>query len=260
MGILDAIVARKTQRLEAAQSEVGIEELKARAADMPDPRDFFSAVRAEETIRLIAEIKHATPSKGPLRFDFDPPAIASIYEGRADAISVITEEDFFLGHISFIGAVKSACTLPVLRKDFIISDYQLYEARAAGADAILLIADILSEAQAREFVDIAWELDLPVLFEAHDMAGLEVALGAGAPIVGINNRNLKTFDVDIDITLALRSMVPEGIPIVSESGISSREQMLVLQDAGVDAALVGTSIMEAADIKEKLDELRGATV
>lgn len=257
MGILDEILRKKKERLGHSKATTPLKGLKARLADLPAPLGFKGAIKRTNGIRLIAELKKASPSRGIIRLGFDPVKIARIYLGKADAISVLTEEDFFMGDLSYIKAVKGVSDKPVLRKDFIFDEYQIYESRANGSDAILLIADILHRAEAGEFLDLASELGLSVIFEVHDMKGLELAMLTGADIIGINNRNLRTMKVDLNTTLRLKREIPAGKVIVSESGISKRDDVLMLEAGGIDAILVGTTLMEAEDISKKIDELMG---
>jgi indole-3-glycerol phosphate synthase len=259
MSILDKIVERKKERLSAAKRAASLSELKSRIAEIEKPRDFANAIaRGEGPIRLTAEIKKASPSKGLIRPDFDHKAIASLYEEKnVDAISVLTEGDFFQGSLSYLADVKELTSRPVLRKDFVFDEYQIYEARTYGADAILLIAAILSRGQADEFIHLSKELDMSVLFEVHDHSETETALRLNTPIIGINNRNLKTMTIDLATSLALKREIPAGRIVVSESGISSREDLLHIEAAGIDAVLVGSCLMESHDIGAKLDELMG---
>ncbi len=229
-------------------------------ADLPDPRDFALAIKRSprESIRLIAEIKRASPSRGILREIFAPKTIARIYEQKkVDAISVLTEEFFFLGNLDHISEVKTTSSRPILRKDFIIDAYQLYESRVFGADAILLIAAILGKNQASEYLHIARELGLSVLFEVHDFPELEMALSLACDIIGINNRDLDTLRTDISTTFSLKNEIPPGTIVVSESGIDKRSDVESLEDLGIDAMLIGTSLMSAKDIGRKIDELMG---
>ncbi len=257
MNILTSIVEKKKERLIAAKSGVSLPELKGRIKDTGKSRDFRAALRRiDGQIRLIAEIKKASPSKGLIRKDFDPVSIAKVYESKAvNAISVLTEEDSFQGHLSFIGKVKAVSSKPVLRKDFIFDEYQIYEAKANGADAILLIAAILDRSQASDYLQLASELGLAALFEIHDEEDLEKALRIEADIVGINNRNLKTLSIDLATSLRLKREIPAGKIVVSESGIRTRQDVLTLQNNGIDAMLIGTSFMESRDIGEKIDSL-----
>lgn len=257
MGVLDKIIETKKERLKSAKSASPLASLKSAITDQPPPRDFASAIKRGNGIRLIAELKKASPSKGLIRADFDPTVISRIYADRADAISVLTEEDFFSGDIAYIKAAKAASSLPALRKDFIFDEYQIFESRANSADAVLLIAAALEKNQAAEYLALAAELGLAVLFEVHNMPELETALAIGADIIGINNRNLTTLDVDLQTTFDLKAEVPEGRTLVSESGIRAREDITRLDAAGVDAMLIGTAFMEAPNIGSKMDELLG---
>ncbi|MBI5075078.1 MAG: indole-3-glycerol phosphate synthase TrpC [Nitrospirae bacterium] len=259
MSILNKIVTRKKDRLSHAKAKTSITQLKSAIKDIPLTFDFEQALtRQEGQIRLIAEIKKASPSKGLIRQDFNHKTIAAVYrENNVNAISVLTEEDFFQGRLEFLADVKAASLLPVLRKDFIFDEYQIYEARANQADAILLIAAILEEKQAEEYLHITKELGMAVLFEVHDHKELEMALRINAPVIGINNRNLKTLQIDMNTTLELQKEIPSDKIIVSESGIRTRDDVLRLEQAGIDAMLIGTSLMEAADIGRKIEELRG---
>ena len=260
MGILDEIVSKKKERLGIAKSGVPLKGIKSRIADAGNPRDFRSAIKRnpDERIKLIAEIKKASPSKGVIRENFDPVEIATVYEKKADAISVLTEEDYFQGRLEFISAVKTITTIPLLRKDFIFDEYQIYESRANEADAILLIAAILSKNQAEEYLHLAKELGLSVLFEVHDLKELEMALFIDADIIGINNRDLKTLKIDLNNTFKIKKEIPSDKIVVSESGIKTRDDILRLESAGIDAVLIGTSFMEAKDIGKKIEELFGS--
>ncbi|WP_333656219.1 indole-3-glycerol phosphate synthase TrpC [Dissulfurispira sp.] len=257
MSVLDTIVKKKAERLQYAKSTIPIRDLKNRLQDMDKTRNFKGAVkRNDKKIKLIAEIKKASPSKGIIRKDFDPIKIASIYDEKpVSAISVLTEEDFFQGHLSYIKIVKDITSKPVLRKDFIFDEYQIYESRVNHADAILLIAAILDKNQTKEYLHLSKELGLHVLFEVHDEDDLEKALLIDADIIGINNRNLKTLKVDLSTTFRLKKDIPKDKIVVSESGIKSRDDVIKLEEAGIDAMLIGTSLMEAEDIGKKIDEL-----
>jgi len=260
MGILDTIVSKKKEGLRAVKDRTPLKELKTRLEDVGRPLDFAGALKRApgERIRLIAEIKRASPSKGIIRKSFDHVSIARIYEEKkVDAVSILTEEDFFLGSIAFIPDAKKVLKKPILRKDFIFDEYQIYEARANQADAILLIAAILGRNQASEYLHLSGELGLSVLFEVHDMKDLEMALRINCPIIGINNRNLKTMQIDIQTTFAIKGLLPQQKIVVSESGIRTNADVRRLQQAGIDAMLIGTSLMEADDIAEKIDELAG---
>ena len=259
MSLLRKIVEQKKKQLSHAKTVAPLEDLKKAARNMPEPRDFSTAVKRNNTpIRLIAEVKKASPSKGLIRADFNHTAIASVYEEKkVDAISVLTEEDFFQGKLEFLEEVKQVVSCPVLRKDFIFDEYQIYEARTNTADAILLIAAILELHQAEEYLLLAHELGLSVLFEVHDFEELETALRIHAPVIGINNRNLKSLAIDLETTYKLKRQIPEDRIVVSESGIKTRDDVRRLEDAGIDAMLIGTSLMESHDIAGKIDALRG---
>jgi indole-3-glycerol phosphate synthase len=262
MSILRKIVEQKKNRVSCAKAVTPLAELKNTIKNIPGPKDFLKAVKRNHLpIHLIAEIKKASPSKGLIRGNFNHMEIASIYEDKkVDAISVLTEEDFFQGKLEFLEEVKQIVACPVLRKDFIFDQYQIYEARARRADAILLIAAILELKQAEEFLHLARELGLSVLFEVHDFAELETALRIQAPVIGINNRDLKTLAIDLNTTFGLKKEIPEDRIVVSESGIRTYNDVLRLEDAGIDAFLVGTSLMESQDIGRKIGELRGGKI
>ncbi len=253
--VLDDIVAAVRKALEARKAAAPPAEIERRARNQPPPLDFAAALRGDD-IRIIAEIKKASPSKGVIRHDFDPVAVARLYEkGGAAAISVLTEKDYFQGSLENLRAVRDAVKLPLLRKDFIFDPYQVYEARAYGADAVLLIAAILVPRQLQELLGLSRSLGMACLVEVHDRPELAAALDSGARIIGINNRNLKTFKVDLAITGQLRPLVPRDRIVVSESGIHRREDMAKLAAWGVPAVLVGEALMSAPCISAKLKEL-----
>lgn len=257
MSILDGIVEKKRERLKHVRSKKPLSEIRAIISGLDSPRDFKGAIKRDKGIKLIAEIKKASPSKGIIRAEFDPAKIASLYEDKGvDAVSVITEEDFFLGSIDYINIVKEKVSRPVLRKDFIFDEYQVYESRAYGADAILLIGAILDRVQAEEYLHMARELGLSVLFEIHSYDDLEKALRINADIIGINNRDLRTLQVDINRTFLLKKEIPSDKVTVSESGIKNRDDVLRLDIVRIDAILVGTSLMESEDIGKRIEELR----
>ncbi len=208
---------------------------------------------------IIGEIKKASPSAGLIRDDFDPAAIAAEYsESGVCAVSVLTEEGFFLGHADHLKVVKSCCRLPVLRKDFIIDIWQIYESGYIGADAVLLITSILSDAELETFQKTAWSLGMDCLVEAHDLTDVKRAIQAGARIIGINNRNLATFAVDMDTTGKLLPLIPEGIITVGESGIRTAGDYSYMKHVGVDAVLIGETLMRSGSIKDGISELRSA--
>ena len=259
MSLFTKIVEKKRERLDFLKTKVPLREIKSRASDIERGGDFKAASKRDSgPIKLIAEIKKASPLKGVIRQDFDPVTIASIYEGKAvDAISVLTEEDYFQGRLEYLLEAKRVTSRALLRKDFIFDEYQIYESKANEADAILLIATILDKNQAAEYLHLSEELGLSVVFEVHDLKELEMALLIDATVIGINNRDLKTFEVDTNKTFRLKKEIPANKIIISESGIRTREDVIRLEEAGIDAMLIGTSIMEAKDIGKKIDELMG---
>ena len=249
--ILNRILARKAEEVAERRSKVPLAELSARIADLPDTRGFAAAIEAKIEAGLpavIAEVKKASPSKGVIRADFDPAAIARSYDaGGAACLSVLTDVDFFQGSDDYLRQARAACGLPVLRKDFVIDAYQLYEARVLGADCVLLIAAALDDARLSEFAFIAAELGMDVLVEVHDLDELERALPVPARLLGINNRNLKTFDVSLQTTLDLQAAVPADRVLVTESGILAPADVALMRDAGVHAFLVGEAFMRQPD-------------
>lgn len=252
------ILLKKKERLNAAQQLLPLEELKARVKDMAPARPFFKAINKPNTLSLIAEIKKASPSKGVLREDFHPQDIARIYQDAGvQALSVLTEEDFFLGNPAYIQEVKTVVQLPVLRKDFIIEPYQIYESRYLGADAVLLIAELLSKEKIVNFLQIASELGMECLVEAHTEKELKKLLNLKNPLLGVNNRSLKTFEVDLKITERLFPMIPREKVVVVESGLHTYQDILFLKILGVKAVLIGSAFMEAPDIKKKVEEIMG---
>lgn len=257
--ILQRILARKAAEIEARNVALPLRELSARCADLPPTRGFAVALEARIEAGLpavIAEIKKASPSAGVIRADFDPAVIARSYEaGGATCLSVLTDVDFFQGSDLYLQQARAACALPVLRKDFTIDAYQVYEARAIGADAILLIVAALGDAALLDLSLLAAELDLDVLVEVHDEAELERALDIPAPLVGINNRNLRTFETRIETTLDLRGQVPKERVLVTESGIRTREDVERLRTAGVHAFLVGEAFMRVPEPGKELAHL-----
>ncbi|WP_294770350.1 indole-3-glycerol phosphate synthase TrpC [uncultured Rhodoferax sp.] len=260
--ILDKIVAVKHQEVAAARKRKSLEAVRADAESRVLTRDFVGALRAKVAAgkpAVIAEVKKASPSKGVLRADFIPADIAQSYaEYGAACLSVLTDVQFFQGQVDYLKQARASCQLPVLRKDFMVDAYQIYESRAMGADAILLIAACLDDAQMKEFEAIARSLDMAVLVEVHDQPELERALKLKTPLVGVNNRNLKTFEVSLDTTLALKSMVPADRLLVTESGIHTRDDVLRMGAAGVNAFLVGEAFMRAPEPGEALAALFGA--
>jgi indole-3-glycerol phosphate synthase len=257
--ILERIVSATRLAIERRRIDTSLGQLEARVADAPPVRDFRAALEKGPGLGVIAEVKKASPSAGVLRADFDPVAIAEIYETNgANAISVLTEEPFFQGHLSYLTAIRQAVALPVLRKDFILDRYQVVEARIAGADAVLLIAEILSAKELPALLKQIHELGMQALVELYDRANLPRVLDAGAKLVGVNNRDLRTFVTSLDHTLDLVRDIPPDCCLVSESGIRTRADMLRLEAAGVKAVLIGETFMRAPVIGQKLRELRGS--
>ena len=255
--ILDKIIKAKRKEVDYLKESTSLEALKKAVRDLPSPRDFRKAIKGPEC-SIIAEVKKSSPSKGRIREDFDPLKIASIYEANgAAAISVLTDEEFFEGKKSYLSEIKETISLPILRKDFIIDPYQIYETRVIGGDAVLLIAGILKEETLRQFINLAKSLGLSPLVEVHSRKEMDKALAAGAGIIGINNRNLKTFSTDLRTSVELAPFVPEDRIVISESGIHSREDLETLMKKGIYSFLVGETLMKAPDIGEKLRELLG---
>jgi indole-3-glycerol phosphate synthase len=259
--ILDKIVAVKLQEVAAAKTRKSLELVRADAESRVLTRDFVGAIRAKIAggkPAVIAEIKKASPSKGVIREDFIPADIAQSYaEFGAACLSVLTDVQFFQGSVDYLKQARASCQLPVLRKDFMVDAYQIYESRCMGADAVLLIAACLDDAQMKDMEAIALSLDMAVLVEVHGQTELERALKLKTPLVGINNRNLKTFEVSLDTTLSLRSQVPADRILVTESGIHTRDDVLRMGAAGVSAFLVGEAFMRVPEPGEALEALFG---
>ena len=257
--ILNRIVSVKAEEVKAARALHPLERVAVTARDAAPPRDFVGALRAKLAAgqpAVIAEVKKASPSKGLLREAFDPAAIARSYEQHGAAcLSVLTDSEFFQGKLDDLEAARAACRLPVLRKDFMIDLYQVYEARAAGADCILLIAAALSDGAMRELEDAALGLGLAVLVEVHDGDELDRALALTTPLIGINNRNLRTFETRLETTLDLLERIPEGRIVVTESGILKPEDVQRMRQRGVGAFLVGEAFMRAPDPGAELERL-----
>jgi indole-3-glycerol phosphate synthase len=260
MNILDKIVATKREEVARLLPQAG--KLKQATAARTEYRDFAAALRRENGVALIAEVKRASPSAGVIRADFDPIEIARQYEAAgANALSVLTDEKYFQGRIEYLQLIRDAVRLPLLRKDFIIDDLQIYESAARGADAVLLIVAILDDSQLRDYRALAEHLRMAALVEVHSAIELNRALSAGAAIVGINNRNLKTFEVSLSTTVKLASSLRRGMCsdriVVAESGIDERADVENAARAGADAILVGESLMRSKDIAGKVKELLG---
>lgn len=258
--ILATIVAHKHEEVAVGRRSATIEELQSRISDLEDtPRGFARHLR--EAVQsgwtaIIAEVKKGSPSKGVIREDFDPLEIAEIYQDNgATCLSVLTDERFFMGHLRYLALLREQVGLPLLRKDFIIDPWQVYEARAAGADAILLIASILEPQQIVDLAGIARQIHLDILLEVHDEQEMEVACKTDIGLIGVNNRNLRTFVTDLGTTERLAKMLPAGRLLVAESGINSRTDIERLQVAGAGAFLIGESLMREDDIGAKLQSL-----
>ncbi|MEI6207545.1 MAG: indole-3-glycerol phosphate synthase TrpC [Desulfuromonadales bacterium] len=258
--ILKKIVARKQEEVAAAKASTPMSEMKARVADLEDvPRGFERHLReavASDWTAIIAEVKKGSPSKGVIRENFDPLEIAEIYQNSgATCLSVLTDEFFFLGHLRYLALIRETVSLPLLRKDFICDPYQIFEARAAGADAVLLIAAMLDPDQLRDFHAVAKEINLDVLLEVHDEGEMDMALQTDCTLIGVNNRNLKTFATDLGTTGRLALMMPADRLLVAESGINSRADIVRLQADGASAFLIGEALIRETDIGAKLQKL-----
>lgn len=275
--ILDKIIQEKIVEVEQRKAVLPLRELRSRVSDAPQPLDFAKRLVRNETgiPAVIAEVKKASPSKGLIRQDFDPRAIAASYEsGGASAISVLTDEKFFQGSLEYMKFVKRTASIPVLRKDFLIDEYQVFEARTAGADAVLLIVAALEKEKLAELMNRATELGMYALVEVHDEHEMEIALDVCAPLIGINNRNLQTFEVSLDTSARLMQQFASGYAasqnkakkvamtggrprFVSESGIFTHDDLVRLGSMGVDAVLIGEALVREQDIEAKLQELIG---
>lgn len=257
--ILKEIILKKKERIALAKQQLSEEELKVKALSASPARPFIEAISKPRQISLIAEIKKASPSEGVIRQDFNHLDIARIYQDvGVQAISVLTEEDFFLGNISYINEIKSVTQVSVLRKDFILEPYQVYESRFYGADAMLLIANLLTQDEITEFSNIASGLGMDSLVEVHNEKELKKVLKLkGVSLLGINNRDLSTLEVDPRTTEKLFTLVPKDKIVVVESGLKSYQDILFLKILGVNAVLIGTAFMQAQDIRAKVEELMG---
>jgi indole-3-glycerol phosphate synthase len=257
--VLQRILATKRAEVAAAKAAVPQGEAEASARAAPAVRDFVAAIRAKIAAgrpAVIAEVKRASPSKGLLREHFEPAAIARSYEaGGAACLSVLTDREYFQGAPEHLVAARAACALPVLRKDFIVDPFQVFEARAMGADCILLIAAALEQAKMQRLESLAGSLGMAVLVEVHDAAELDAALALGTPLIGINNRDLRTFETRLETTLSLLPRIPQGRIVVTESGILAPEDVARLRAAGVGAFLVGEAFMRAGDPGQGLQKL-----
>ena len=258
MTILGQLADHACERTEQAKKIIPIGEIRRQALSLPKSSFVFENALRKASISFICECKKASPSKGLIAPDFPYLQIAKEYEAAgADCISVLTEPKWFLGSNKYLKAIAAMVSVPCLRKDFTVDEYMIYEAKVLGASAVLLICSILSEEQIKSYISICDELGLSALVEAHDENEVQTALNAGARIIGVNNRNLKDFSVDTDNSRRLRELIPREVLFVSESGVSSAEDVAKLREIGADAALIGETLMRAPDKKAKLDELRG---
>lgn len=255
---LKEIIAKKKERIAQAQAVTSVEALKESAAAQKAPLSLIQAINRPRQLSLIAEIKKASPSRGLIREDFDHRRIASVYkEAGVQAVSVITEEDFFQGAPAFLKDVDEIIDVPILRKDFIVDPYQIYESRALGADAVLLIAAAMTVDQMEELASLASTLGMECLIEVHNEKELKKVLKSKPALIGINNRDLHTLAVDLKTTEKLFPLVPRDKPVVVESGLASRSDILFLKVLGVSAVLIGHAFLESPDIRKKIDEMMG---
>jgi len=260
--ILDTILVRKHEEIEQRSRIRSLDSVRARAEGQPPTRGFVDALKRKHAAgeaAVIAEVKKASPSKGLIRKDFDPAAIARSYEaGGAACLSVLTDVDFFQGSNRYLGEARSACALPALRKDFIVDPYQIYEARMIGADCILLIVAALEDGPMIEMANLAHELGMDVLMEVHDIDELERALQTDCELVGVNNRNLRTFEVSLDTSIELKAAIPPDRIMVTESGIATPADVARMRGAGIETFLIGESFMREADPGAALRRMFGA--
>jgi indole-3-glycerol phosphate synthase len=256
--ILDEIVATKWQEIAVAKAARPWPEIREQAAKRPPCRGFLQALATAKEMAIIAEVKRASPSAGEIRPDFDPISIAKTYTAHgATCLSVLTDEKYFRGHLDYLRAIRDAVPIPLLRKEFIVDEYQLDEAREAGADAVLLIAEILPGTRLKELYDAARDRGLDVLIELHDAPELPRVLETGTKLLGINNRDLRSFHTRLEHTLDLLPEIPADVQVVSESGIKTHADLVMLRRHGVRAVLVGESLMRSPDVGQALEQLRG---
>jgi len=257
--ILDKIIATKRTEIAAAKLAVPEALLREKMSDTPPVRDFFGALAEEGPIKLIAEVKKASPSRGVIRENFDPVEIARTYQTHgATCLSVLTDVEYFQGRLEYLRKIRAVVKLPILRKDFILDSYQLLEAREAGADAVLLIAECLDDCNLRKLYNEAIDLEMAPLVEFYEAENLPRVLAAGATLIGVNNRDLRTFQTDLEHCIQMREQVPSECLLVGESGIHSRADVQRLEVAGVDAMLVGECLMAEADIGKAVRGLLGS--
>lgn len=255
--ILDEIIAYKKTELEKRKSEIPIAILSKAIWNLPLPINFKKALlpSPDGRLRVIAEVKKASPSKGVIREDFDYLQIAEIYQKNgASALSILTDRNFFQGSIDYLSEIRQHVTIPLLRKDFVFDEYQIFEARGYGADAVLLIAAVLDDKQLHDFIELTLNLGMAPLVEVHDEAELERVLKTNAELIGINNRNLQTFKTDLNTTIRLIGSIPDDKIVITESGINTKDDIKSLKEVGVDAFLIGEALMREADIGKKLRE------
>ncbi|QEG39713.1 indole-3-glycerol phosphate synthase TrpC [Roseimaritima ulvae] len=256
--VLDKIVAQTWLTIERSRAATPLEQVQRQAAQAADPLDFYDALDAGDSVQLIAEVKKASPSAGLIREDFQPRGIAEQYAAAGAAcISVLTDEPFFQGQLQYLREIRAAVSVPLLRKDFIVDPYQVYEARAAGADAILLIAECLTAERLIALHQLARQLGMATLIELYEPENLPHVLATDCRIIGVNNRDLRTFQTDLQHTVRMREAIPRDRLLVGESGIRSREDVLALGAAGVKAILVGESLMRQADLSAAVKQLTG---
>ncbi len=249
--VLDRIVANKREEIAFAKTRRDLQSLIEGAMHGPEIRDFMLALQGHDYVRLIAEVKRASPSKGMIRAQFDPTDIALAYEaGGAAAISVLTDEPFFQGRLGYLTSIRDAVGIPVLRKDFILDEYQVYEARVAGADAVLLIAECLEGNELKQLYDLIQGLGMTALIELYDPSHLDRVLATGTKLVGVNNRDLHTFAVELDHVIQLRKDIPPDVTVVAESGIFTAADVEKIYLANIQAMLVGESLMRQSDIRQ----------
>jgi indole-3-glycerol phosphate synthase len=257
--MLNRIIEYKLKEVAVKKARLPIEKLRGPAGAASKVRNFAASLRQQDRVAVIAEIKRASPSRGPIRLDADPAAIGKLYEEEgAAAVSVLTDARFFCGSPDFLGIVRRAVEVPLLCKDFILDPYQILEAGFLGVDAVLLITKLLGDKQLKELVVLTREIGMEPLVEVHTKEEVQRALSAGASVIGINNRDLDTFKTDLETTLRLRSHIPPEVVVVSESGISTPAAIQTLKECGVDAVLVGEALMSAGDIAGKMRELVAA--
>lgn len=257
--ILDEIVTTKWREIEAAKVALPVDQLSARLASAPPVRDFLGALAADGPIKLIAEVKKASPSKGVIREDFDPVEIAQCYQQHgATCLSVLTDESYFQGSLEYLSQIRLTVDLPILRKDFILDSYQVIEARVAGADAVLLIAECLDDVQLQTLYDEVVRLGMTPLVELYEQENLPRVMQIEPQLVGVNNRNLQTFETDLNHVIQMRTQIPSDCLLVGESGIHGPEDVVRLANAGVDAILVGEHLMAAEQIGAAVDRLLGS--